>query len=208
MTHNHPEFDPAAVPEWIRPPFFVCDRRLQKEGMYLHLTMRGLAHLQVLPRLLEVLHEVDADVDTQQGDTPAPKLEAAKQDADWVVKEARTGFPILHTHAVVGIWSALEVLCADFAIAWLRNLPEAWNAPEVGKLKIPIAKYQQFDERERPRLVISELSRSLGTDLRKGVGKLKSILAVFGLAPAVGPNVRRALHELCQVRNVLASLLQ
>ena len=82
-------------------------------------------------------------------------------------------------------------------------MPEAWDAPEVAKLKIPIARYQQLDENERPRLVISELSRSLSTDLRKGVGKLKSILAVFGLAPVVGPNVRRALHELCQVRNVI-----
>jgi hypothetical protein len=203
MTHNHQEVDPAAVPKWILPPFFVCEQRLQEEGKYLHLTMRGLGQLQVLPTVLEALHKVDAEIESEAGGTAPSKLEAAKQDADWIAKEARAGFPILHAHAVVGIWSALEVLCEDFAIAWLRNLPEAWSVPEVAKLKIPIAKYQQLNESERPRLIVSELSRSLSTDLRKGVGKLNSLLVVFDLAPSVGPNVQRALHELCQVRNVI-----
>jgi hypothetical protein len=203
MTHNHPEVDPTAVPEWIWPPFLVCEQRLQEEGRYLHLAMRGLAQLQALPKIIEVLYKVDAEMESEAGGTTSSRLEVAKRDADWVAKEAHSGFPILHAHAVVGIWSALEVLCEDFAIAWLRNLPGAWSASEVAKLKIPLAKYQQLNESERPRLVVSELSRSLGTDPRRGVGKLRSLLAVFDLAPDVGPNVQRALHELCQVRNVV-----
>ena len=204
MADCRKDFDPNLVPRWIWPPFRICRQRLEDEIRFLHLAMRGLQVIRALPNYLEVVERENREMRAESGESrPHSRLEAAKQDAEWVTSETQTGFPLLHSHFVIGIWSALEVLCEDFALAWLRNVPEAWKTAEVAKLKVSVGRYQGLTEDHRPRFVVSELSRSLGADLRKGVGKLKCLLGVFSLAPRVGENVKRALHELCQVRNVL-----
>ena len=201
--HEHSEVDLSSIPRWIFPPFFVCEERLKEEAKFLHLTMRGLGQLERLPGLLEALQDLEEADAAKRAARAESRLEAARSDAKWVANEAANDFPILHSHSVVGVWTALEVLCQDFALAWLRNAPNVWTLPEVAKLKLPIGAYQSLPEQERARFVVSELERALGADLRKGVGKLKSLLGVFGLAPTVGPNIRQALHELCQLRNVM-----
>ena len=133
----------------------------------------------------------------------SPKIEDARRDAAWVRQESDSGFPLLHAHSVVSVWSAIEVLAEDFAIAWLRNVPAAWQVPEVAKLKIQVGRFHQLGESERAAFVVSELSRTFAPEVRRGVGQLKALLGVFNLWPAVGPNLQKALHELCQVRNVL-----
>jgi hypothetical protein len=168
--------------------------------------MRGLAQLTAIPKILSILSREDSDEPShtqEEASETYGSLDSYKKDAAWVTKEAQNGFPLLHAHSVVGLWSAIEVYCEDLAIAWLKNVPEAWSSPEVAKLKIPLGIYQTLSDNERTRFVIKELSRLLNADLRKGVGKLKALLSVFNLAPAVGPNVQRAIHELYQVRNVI-----
>ena len=159
--------------------------------------------LCILPGTLQIvdnLSKMAGDIDEEAG--LLTYLEDAHRNAEWVQKEAQSEFPLLHAHSVVGLWSALEVLCEDFAIAWLKNMLAAWMIPDVARLRIPLATFHQFSEDDKLRYVVSELSRSQGGDLRKGVGKLKSLLQVFGLNPPIGPNLQRALHELCHIRNV------
>jgi hypothetical protein len=184
------------VPQWVLDPFYACHRRLADESGYLHMAMRGMQRLRHLPGLL-------ATSEDAKSEELSAALRTATHDADWASKEAEDGFPLLHAHAVVGVWSAMEVLCEDFAIAWVAHRDDAWSRPEVERLKIPLAQYCQLSPDEVPRFVVLELQRSLGGDLRKGVGKLKAILSVFGLAPPVGENVQLSLHELCQVRNAI-----
>jgi hypothetical protein len=192
--HNHSEPLFGAAPSWASKPFNVCRRRLADEDRYINIVMSGFFQLQQLPDLIETVDDDDIDEDTRQ---------AVRADAAWISKEENDGFPVLHAHAVVGIWSAIEVLAEDFAIAWLRNRRIAWDKPEIAKLKIPLSQYNQLNDDERPRFVVLELGRMMGADLRRGVGKLTSLLSVFGLAPMIGPNTRLALHELCQIRNAV-----
>jgi hypothetical protein len=203
---EHKHLSAEDLPRWACKPMWVCFDRLENEVNFLHLTMRGLAQLRLLPKVLGILQEVkalpEADGAAKEGRRRI-SLDDAEKDATWVTCELEQGFPLLHAHSVVGVWSALEVLCEDFAVAWLTNVPEAWSCPEVAKLRLPISLYNSLSPDERPRFVIKELARTLNADLRKGVGKLKSLLAVFGLAPAVGPNLQKSIHELYQVRNVI-----
>ena len=171
---------------------------------FLHLTLRGLSHLRKLPELVEIFQSIDDEVVQERlSGGLASRLGIPKPDSEWLKKEAETGFPHLHAHTLVGLWSTLETLCEDSVVAWLTHLKEAWQTPEVVKLKVSLLVYHKLPEEERPRFVAKELSRSLNAGFGKGVGRFKEVLSVFSLSPAVGPNVQRALHELHQLRNVI-----
>lgn len=144
------------------------------------------------------VHEPDA-----QEDHLSNRLEAAEKDAQWVEREIDSGFPILHSHSVVAIWGALEVLVEDLLITWLENYEDAWNNEAVRKLRIPVSDYHLSDERERLRMIVSELARKVNSRAQSGASNLAATLSIFGLSPRIGDNLRRALHELWQIRNVI-----
>ena len=190
--HSHEPISTEALPGWALEPFRVFDRRLENESKYLHLALRGMSMVRHRSRILKVL-----------GESEKQELEAADRDAEWIAREAKDGFRLLHAHAAVAVWGALEVLAEDFAVAWLANRDDAWSKSEVEKLKISLSQYHSLGVNERPQFVVRELQRALRADVRKGVGKLKAVLSVFDLAPPVGDNAKQALHELCQVRNAI-----
>jgi hypothetical protein len=199
---EHPTID---LPEWVKPPLRQCFARIRDESRFLHLSMKGLDHLTALPRLLEILHSVDlhAEEEAAEPASQADRLTTAKKDAEWIQREVKDGYPILHAHSVVALWSALEVLSEDLSACWLTNKPECWQYAPISKLRITLGEYEALPREERVRFVIRELARSLSVDLKTGIGRLEPLLGIFGLAPAVGPNLRRALHELSQIRNVI-----
>lgn len=91
----------------------------------------------------------------------------------------------------------------DFLVRWLENRPEAWATEAVTKLKVPISTFQKLSEGERARFVVTKLRRSLGVDLGTGVGRIAPLLDIFRLAPRIGSTLRKALHELSQIRNIV-----
>ncbi len=185
--HTHAEEN---YPLWLLAPFRVCKKRLEQEDIYLHLALQGFEIITKMPQLYKALAVED-------------NLQAMCQAAERVAHEDREGFPVLFAHAAVGVWTAVEVLSNDFALAWLRNHRQAWQADGVASIAMPIGDYQRLNEEERSRFVLRELSRTKKVDLRDGLGKLTALLDEFSLKPKTGANVRRALHELGQVRNVL-----
>ncbi len=201
MDSAHKHDEPKAPPKWASQPFRIFKQRLDEEMKFLHLARKGLLGLRYLPQMLDVFGPAEGD-EPDGNLKHASRLERAKHDAAWVSTEAVRDFPLLHAHSVVGIWSTLEVLSEDFALAWLTNVPSAWDVEEITKLKLPIGKYHQSTPEQRARWVVTEASRNRSADLKKGIGKLSSVLDVFGLAPSIGANARRALHEMCEVRNV------
>lgn len=204
MAHAEDHDEKPKVPEWVRPPLAHCLKRLDDEVRFLHLSMRGLDQLTRLPKLLEVLHGVDAEVKLEAGDKiSVDAIERAQDDARWVEREISGGVPLLHSHSLVALWGSLEVLCEDLTACWLLNTPAVWEQPQLRKLKVSVGQFQALDGGERVRFVVKELSRSLAVDLSTGVGRLAPLLDVCGLAPPMGSNLRRGLHELSQVRNVV-----
>lgn len=203
---EHGEHDATIdLPEWVKPPLRQCFARIEDENRVLHLSMKGLSQLRTLPKVLEVLHSIDLRTEAEAAERAllADRLTAAKKDAEWVQREVKDGYPILHAHSVVALWSALEVLSEDLSACWLSNKPGCWQHPSISRLRIGLGEYEAMLRDERIRFVIRELSRSLSIDLKTGIGRLEPLLEVFDLAPVVGPNLRRALHELSQVRNVV-----
>jgi hypothetical protein len=201
-AHNH-QFSITDLPEWILSPFKSCFHRLNEEGLILHLSVHGLMQLTHLPDIIGFLSETEEGTSPDSSKRLAEKLQAAERDAEWVQKEALNGFPILHAHSTIALWSILHVTSEDLAIAWLEHTPEAWQIDEAQRIKVPIATYNALEGRDRVRFVVQELAHSRGSGHRSGASALDTVLNLFGLAPPIGQNLRQALHELHQVRNVL-----
>lgn len=201
MTEHADHINKAPLPEWVLPLFRASLKRITDESRFLHLTMQGLNQITNRVEIVEYFKETGLEMDKER-DWDADLLRA-RQDVKWVNEELQSGFPILHSHSIVALWSIVEVFCEDLAACWLLNKPDAWKIPEVNRLKITLADYEVLSPDDRARYAIIELSRSLSLQFKTGVGKFSPILKLFGLEPRIGDNLRRALHELCQVRNVI-----
>jgi hypothetical protein len=199
-TTEHPEhINSADFPEWAWPPFRWSLNRIINESRFLHLSIQGLGHIPNSVEVMEYLRETDTH-NVMYANWEA-KITMARDDAQWVNKEIEAGFPILHSHSMVALWSILEAFSEDLAVCWLLNKPELWKIPQISKIKIPIGDFETLSPNDRAKTAILELSRSLSVDFKTGAGKLNPVFDVFGLSPRIGENLRRALHELCQVRN-------
>ncbi len=201
-TNNHKNHH-TGLPKWAKPPVINCLQRLRDESRFLHLSMRGLGQITLLPEIIKVLAEVDMEMDDEESSHVTKDIQYAERDADWVDQEISKGFPILHSHSVVGIWSTLEVFSEDMVVTWLENRPDAWEREEMKKLKVEVSIYRSLEGRQSTRFIIQELNRVHGAGLSSGVTKFTSLLSIFNLSPKVGDQVRKALHELCQIRNVI-----
>jgi hypothetical protein len=168
------------------------------------LTVRGLRQLQTLPKLFEALELLKDEMTTERapGQCSIP-VKGVIADAAWVEREVQNDFPLLHCHSVVALWSALEVMCEDLCVAWLENRADAWNAPEVAKLKVPLGEYTVLTPSDRAGFVVQELGRARASAFKAGSAAFESLLGVFDLAPAVGTHLRRALYEMNRVRHVV-----
>lgn len=203
MGHSEDHEISVSLPDWVRRPFVQCFDRLEDEARYLHLTMRGLAQLTKLPSMIELLQKINHHEEDEKTDKVTYDLDREKSDAKWVENEIKGGFKLLHSHSAVSIWSTVEVLAEDIVVRWIENRRDVWKIVEVQKLKLSVGMYESLTEIERARLVAKELARAISADVKLGIGKLEGLLNIFGLCPQVGTNLRNALHELYQVRNVL-----
>jgi len=130
-------------------------------------------------------------------------LDACRQMAKAAQGEIYSGFVTLHSQSIVALWGTLDALVEDLLTAWLRNEPKVLQAREFQKIKVPVSKYEFFDEEQRAAFVIRELTRSLNADLKRGIGRFETVLAVVGINGKVDEPFRRDLFELSQVRNIL-----
>lgn len=131
------------------------------------------------------------------------ELESARKMAELAQREVDGGFALLHSQAVVSLWSSLEDLLRTFLARWLANEASAKQADSVQKLKITLGEYESMDEEERSFYVVELLERELQSPLRHGVSRFESVLEPFGLSGRIGKATQKDIYELYHVRNVL-----
>jgi hypothetical protein len=200
MSELHEHGNINELPPWLQPIMNQFLAHLRTEERMLHINMVALKNFTILPDLLEVRQKLFAASDDVCQPTES-EIATNRKDAEWIEKEIEKGYPLLHQHVVVSIWSALEIFCEDLSVFWLASIREAWEVEAVRKLKIQVAIFNNLDSTERARYVIHELQHELKTDLKEGLGRLEPLLDLFSLKPKVGNNLRRSIFELWQVRN-------
>jgi hypothetical protein len=136
------------------------------------------------------------------------------EDSDWFVSaskqaalaedEASKGFPLLHAHSLLGIWSALEALVEDAAVAWLIVRPDTLRRSEFAKIRVPVVEYNSLSNEEQMAFLVAEVQRDTRADQRPGIARFEKLLDAIGMKGSVPREVGKAVYEAQQVRNVFA----
>jgi hypothetical protein len=115
------------------------------------------------------------------------------------------GTPLLLAHTIVGTWGAFEAAFFDGMVTWLIDKPEARQREALIKArkKIPSAKWDQLGEEEQVRWLVDKLYNPLKHD-RPMMDRLIALLNLVGLLGQVDDVVKRTLHEMYLVRNLIA----
>lgn len=167
----------------------------------LYLAIAGISRAAKSEELVRAL--IDYDVTRHQLSEPTEEhlqqVERAREEAELAQREMDTGFPLLHGHALLGLWGAFEAMVEDFIVAWLCNVPESLQREEVSNIKIDLALFEAMTLEERMRTVARHVQRG-----EVGVGRFETGLASIGLGGSVRETTRRALVEAEAIRNVWA----
>jgi hypothetical protein len=189
--------------KWIKPPFNRFIDYIDETDRILYLCMQGLVHMTKLPALAEAV--IDFDPQSPESTEPEERahLEGTHQRAKFSAEEIERGFPVLHAHAVVALWAALEALVSDLMVTWLLNESAVLSNGQFAKIRMPLAEYERLAKDERMAFLVSELARSLNASFKPGIAKFEALLGAIDLGGAVEDDVRRTLLELSQVRNII-----
>jgi hypothetical protein len=191
------------MPKWATDPFHRFFDFVDEAHRVLMLSMRGIASLRAAGLGAEALLQLDLAKDARQR-TPADeeRLAEAKELASLAESEVDKGFPLLHAHAVVAVWGALEALVDDVLVVWLCKRPQLLTTAALASVRVPLARFLSLDEEQRMLLLLEELKRDLRSGFTPGVAGFEGLLASVGLSGPLDEEVKRTLIEMRAVRNV------
>src|SRR5882724_12080636 len=101
------------LPKYVKTPLWRFLDYSKDSMRLLHMSMQGISIFTTIPKAVRVLKDID-----DPGYTPEERekrteefhqdLANAEAKAEFAGKELKEGFPLLHAHTLVGLWSALE----------------------------------------------------------------------------------------------------
>jgi len=190
----------GTMPEWARSTFreFLDYAMVLQE--VLELTIAGISLIRATPQAIRVLHDTgrphEPDIELQ--------ITAAEHRAKLAQREVDSDFNIVHSQAVVALWSALEDVIRTFVARWLMNVPQTKSEPPWSELKIKLGEYESFDDEPKSYYLVGLVEQNTGAPLKQGVTRFESLLEKLSLDGVLDERVRRKLFEMQQVRNVIA----
>lgn len=188
-------------PQWATPCASFIEYMLQVVEL-IDLTRRGTTVLTMGPRMVDVLIETSGP-----GDDIAKyeeRLNDAKYTANLAESEIKNDFPLLHSHALMGAWGALEGMIEDLAVSRIQHDPSILDEPKIAKIRVPLIEFQRMNDHDRLRFLVTEIQRELGLGLKSGATKFEPLLAFLGLGGTIDGRVRDAIFEAQNLRNVFA----
>src|SRR5207245_6440776 len=130
-------------------------------------------------------------------------LEHLQSMAAKAEKESSLGFPTLHAHVVVSLWSIAENTVEDFMVEWVKYDSKFLEKDTIPRAKISITELLLLDEDERIRYMLDEIQKHLGCAGARGIEKFERLLSLCDLGGGVEDSLRKDLIELCEVRNAI-----
>ena len=186
------------IPGYAIDPVDRFVESLQSDLRLLHLSTRGIGLLTGMPGVLEVLLRGSNPEDAAR---LTADVDEAKEEAELAENERRTGFPLLHEHALVALWAALEAAIEDMLVGIMLNEPLVLTGKAFAKIRIPLAEFETSEKEERMRFLIAELGRNIGR--AKGVDAFEGLLVHFDLSGEVGDRERKMIWQMQHLRDVL-----
>jgi hypothetical protein len=187
-----------AIPRYAVVPLQRFLDSWKSDFRLLHLSMRGIHVLTGMPGIFETLIEGS---DPEEHAELTSNLTEAKKEAELAENECKTGFPLLHAHALVGMWAALEAAIEDMVVGILLNEPDVLKKEDFARVRVSLAEFETRDKEERMRFLIAELGRNLGR--KNGVDAFEGLLQYLDLSGDVEDEDRKMIWQTHHLRNVL-----
>jgi hypothetical protein len=193
------------IPRYAANPLLGFLSYWRQSSQLLHVSMHGISIIRTMPRIVQILHDVDppdttADILEGKHET---LLEKAKAEAALAEKECEDGFPLLHAHTLVGMWGAFEASIEDMLVGILMNEPDLLNSGSLAKIRVPYAEFEALEKEERIRRLIDELQRSQGFGRKQGTDGFEMLLEQVKLIGSIPPEIKKTIWQLHHVRNVI-----
>lgn len=164
----------------------------------------SLGSIGAYDKYLDLVKALDKleKIDLEQADN-GEKVSRIEEDVEFTREEAIKGFPTLHAQSTVVSWAALETLIEDVSISWLLTFPSTLTNEVFSKVKVPLAQYESQSREERMNFLLKEVIRQKNADLKIGINRFETVLECLGLSGPVEPDIKDAIFEFSQVRNLI-----
>lgn len=189
------------IPPWLTQHFRQSLNAHEKLFQIVHISERGISALRGMPGIFKVMAKVEGTVDQEKS---LKQIEAIEKEAALAQTEVDEDFPVLHSFAVVALWSWIEHFIKGLITLWLLNRKDAFANVAVQRLKVKVGDYVLMSKNEQAAYLAELLEQELASPLKKGVNRFESLLEPFGLSGSFSDKYAKKLFELQQVRNVIA----
>jgi hypothetical protein len=187
---------------WGSIPFQQCIEYLREISQILNLSILGVKQLSRMFPLAKALHELEiAFGESEEGGEAY--LNKWRKLADISTREIKYDFPMLHAHALVGIWSALDSLVEDILVAFLLHDPSIRRKEDVLKIKVTLLDYYSLDEESKFRYIAKQIRSNLKYDLKRGITRVDAIFKYLGINVDIDQETRRCFFEMNCLRNAI-----
>jgi hypothetical protein len=178
----------------------------EQEFNLIRLSTRAIEQVQAMPPLVKALDRLEklpiGTGEVVDETTPSSRAQEAEELSSLAKVEIESDFRLLHGHSLVGVWGALETMVSDLVLAWLINIPQARQMPQIAGIKISLAEFESLNSEERMSTIVSELDRASLS--RAGVARFENLLDAVMLGGSYNSTLAANLYEMQQIRNVVA----
>jgi hypothetical protein len=197
------------VPGWLVP--FIRFSEYLKESRNVVILAHWGAYFSI--EHVELMEVVEGFPFASDDSKPTPEQrEVAERRATLAKDERDKGFPLLHGHALVGMWGALEAFIEDVCVACMEEFPRSLESNALKNIKISLSDFLILSGEDRLRYLVTEIQRAKRAGLRAGVSIFEDLLGAIEiggdksscLSGEVDKRVKDSLYEAQQIRNALA----
>jgi hypothetical protein len=191
----------GAFPEWVSEPLDRIIDYAEESRRLLHMSMQGIYMLRAIPKAVEAIEIRNQGPDKYEG--PHTSMEEAQEIARLALAEKERGYPILHAHALVGLWAAFEAAVEDLLVGFLINDLTILKKDEFAKIRISLREFELLEKEERMRFLLGEFEKNQGVGRKHGADRFEVLLEPFGLSGVLAPEIKKDIREMYHIRNVL-----
>lgn len=182
-----------------------CLEGLRSLDIFIESAILGIRHASEATGWVEVNRRLMKLQDSASEDPSglSNALERAQVLERYAKQQVTEGQPYLYSIAVVRVWTMLETLADDLVFDRLCDGKYQTDSEAIGGIKLPLREILRCTPEQQAEAILNELKQSSKSRLQQGVGKFEVVLSALSLNGQIDDEIRRAIFECCQVRNLI-----
>jgi len=188
--------------QWFYDPITPFRDYLEDTRQLADLYTTGVVRLRGAHELAKALAALDEQREPES--RKEMDLDYEEQLTTLAHSEVDSGFRLLNSHLLVGLWGVFESTVDALVIRWMSERPEDVAWPDDEEVKLPPRAVFSADPQERAEVFFEAVRKRRGTPLKRGIARFEETLAIVGLNGPLPEGLSDTVFEMQQVRNVYA----